>query len=170
VKEQLEKLVLQMYRSGILYSEAVWEFQKAFVVTVLRDLNGNQVRAAGKLDMHRNTLRRTLDQLDVDIKALWAPAPPPARDRPSVCHERETGFKSVSLSRHALTFLDPPFISRSLLSTSGNTPSAAESRQNMLPSTRETFSTLILPTFRRNLRAKCRAWEFRRVHTWIAFT
>jgi Fis family transcriptional regulator, factor for inversion stimulation protein len=64
VKEQLEKLVLQMYRSGILYSEALREFQKTFI------MNWNQVKAARKLGMHRNTLRRTLDQLDVDIKAL----------------------------------------------------------------------------------------------------
>jgi Fis family transcriptional regulator, factor for inversion stimulation protein len=70
VKEQLERLVLQMYRSGTPYSEAVREFQKAFIIAVLRDLNGNQVRAAGKLHMHRNTLRRTLRELGVDIKAL----------------------------------------------------------------------------------------------------
>ena len=70
VKEQLERLVLQMYRSGTPYSEAVREFQKAFIITVLRDLNGNQVRAAGKLGMHRNTLRRTLHELDVDIKSV----------------------------------------------------------------------------------------------------
>jgi Fis family transcriptional regulator, factor for inversion stimulation protein len=70
VKEQLERLVLQMYRSGTAYSKAVREFQKAFIITVLRDLNGNQVRAAGKLGMHRNTLRRNLQELDVDVKAV----------------------------------------------------------------------------------------------------
>ena len=36
MKEQLEKLVLQMYSSGIRYSEAVREFQRIFVLTVLR--------------------------------------------------------------------------------------------------------------------------------------
>jgi Fis family transcriptional regulator, factor for inversion stimulation protein len=66
----IEKLVLEMHRSGTPYSEAVREFQKAFIITVLRDLNWNQVRAAGKLSMHRNTLRRTLHELDVDIRAL----------------------------------------------------------------------------------------------------
>ena len=70
MKEQLERLVLQMYRSGTPYSEAVWEFRKAFITTVLRDQNGNQVKAAEKLSIHRNTLRRNLQELDVDIKAV----------------------------------------------------------------------------------------------------
>jgi len=70
VKEQLEKLVLQMYRSGTKYSEAVREFQKAFITAVLREFNGNQVKAARQLGMHRNTLRRNLLELDVDIKAV----------------------------------------------------------------------------------------------------
>ena len=58
MKEQLEKLMLQMYRSGIRYSEAVREFQRVFILTVLREHKANQVRAAQKLGMHRNTLRR----------------------------------------------------------------------------------------------------------------
>jgi len=70
VKEQLDKLVLQMYRSGTTYSAAVREFQRTFIITVLRDLNGNQVRAAEKLGMHRNTLRRTLHELGVDARAV----------------------------------------------------------------------------------------------------
>ena len=70
MKEQLERLVLQMYRSGTPFAEALREFQKAFIITVLRDQNGNQVKAAGKLGMHRNTLRRNLQELDVDIKAV----------------------------------------------------------------------------------------------------
>ena len=84
MKEQLEKLVLQMYRSGTAYSEAVREFQKTFIIAVLRDLNGNQVRAAGKLGMHRNTLRRNLQELDVDLKSLRVSRRrPPMSARPS---------------------------------------------------------------------------------------
>jgi DNA-binding NtrC family response regulator len=83
VKEQLEKLVLQMYRSGILCSEAVQEFQKVFLMVVLRDMSGNQVRAALKLGMHRNTLRRNLQELEVDIKSVRASRRrPPASARP----------------------------------------------------------------------------------------
>jgi Fis family transcriptional regulator, factor for inversion stimulation protein len=94
VKEQLERLVLQMYRSGTSYPEAVREFQKAFIITVLRDLNGNQVRAAEKLGVHRNTLHRTLHELDVDIKALRVlRRRPPVSARLSVVGEKRAGTK-----------------------------------------------------------------------------
>ena len=67
MKEQLEKLVLHMYRSGTRYSEAVREFQKVFILTVLREQKANQSRAAQTLGMHRNTLHRILRKLELDI-------------------------------------------------------------------------------------------------------
>jgi len=70
VREQLEKLVLQMYRSGVRYSEAVREFQKVFILTVLREQKAKQGRAARTLGMHRNTLRRTIRKLEVDLGLL----------------------------------------------------------------------------------------------------
>jgi len=70
VKEQLEKLVLQMYRSGIGYSKAVREFQSVFILTVLREHKANQVRAAQKLGVHRNTLRRIIRNFELDIRPL----------------------------------------------------------------------------------------------------
>ena len=70
MKEQLEKLVLQMYRSGIRYSESVREFQSVFILTVLREQRANQVRAARKLGMHRNTLRRIIRNFELDIRLL----------------------------------------------------------------------------------------------------
>ena len=70
MKEQLEKLVLQMYRSGIGYSKAVREFQSVFILTVLREHKANQVKAAQKLGMHRNTLRRIIRNFELDIRPL----------------------------------------------------------------------------------------------------
>jgi Fis family transcriptional regulator, factor for inversion stimulation protein len=70
MKEELEQIVLQMYRSGLQYSGAVREFQKTFLATVLREANANQVRAAKKLGIHRNTLRRQIHELELDIKTL----------------------------------------------------------------------------------------------------
>ena len=70
MKEQLEKFVLQMYRSGIRYSEAVREFQSIFILTVLREQRANQVRPARKLGMHRNTLRRMIRNFELDIRPL----------------------------------------------------------------------------------------------------
>ena len=90
MKEQLERLVLQMYRSGTPFPEAVREFQKAFITAVLRDLNGNQVRAARKLGMHRNTLRRNLQELDVDIKSVRVSRRrPPASARPPAMRDKK---------------------------------------------------------------------------------
>lgn len=70
MKDQLEALIMQMYKSGILYAEAVREFKKRFILTVLQDNNGNQCRAARQLGMHRNTLSRTIQELKIDIRGL----------------------------------------------------------------------------------------------------
>ena len=70
MKDQLEALVKQMYSSNILYSEAVREFKKRFILTVLQENNGNQCKAARQLGMHRNTLSRTIAELKVDVRAV----------------------------------------------------------------------------------------------------
>jgi Fis family transcriptional regulator len=67
MKDQLETLILQMYKAGVRCSEAVREFQKVFILTVLKDQRGNQCRAAKKLGIHRNTLRRAIRDLEIDI-------------------------------------------------------------------------------------------------------
>ncbi len=66
----LSSPVLQMYRSGVRYSEAVREFQSVFILTVLREHKANQVRAAQKLGMHRNTLRCMIRNFELDIRLL----------------------------------------------------------------------------------------------------
>ena len=70
MKDQLEALIFQMVRSNILYSEAVREFKKRFIVTVLEENRGNQCKAARELGMHRNTLSRTIAELELDVKVL----------------------------------------------------------------------------------------------------
>lgn len=70
MKDQLEALVLQMYKSNILYSEGVREFKKRFILTVLQENRGNQCRAARELGMHRNTLSRTITELKIDVRQL----------------------------------------------------------------------------------------------------
>ena len=69
-KAQLETLVLRMHRTGILYFEALKEFRKQFIVAVLREADWNRSKAARVLGMHRNTLVRTLRELNVDMHAL----------------------------------------------------------------------------------------------------
>lgn len=70
MKDQLEALILQMYRSNILYEEGVREFKKRFILTVLAENKGNQCRAARELGMHRNTLSRTITELKIDVRPL----------------------------------------------------------------------------------------------------
>lgn len=70
MKNQLEVLVSEMNSSGILYAEAVREFKKVFIANVLEQNKGNQCKAAKQLGMHRNTLSRTMAELELDIRPL----------------------------------------------------------------------------------------------------
>lgn len=69
MKDQLEALVGQMVERGILFDEAVNEFEKRFIKRVLDRVNGNQSRAARTLGIHRNTLSRKIDLYKIDNRA-----------------------------------------------------------------------------------------------------
>ena len=88
MKDQLEALVNQMYKSGILYSEAVREFKKRFLLAVLNENHGNQCKAARELGMHRNTLSRTISELKLDIRAVRDNARRPPRSARPVFLEK----------------------------------------------------------------------------------
>jgi DNA-binding protein Fis len=66
VRDQLEGLVGQMVERGILFDEAVGEFEKRFIKRVLERTNGNQSRAAELLGIHRNTLSRKITEYKLD--------------------------------------------------------------------------------------------------------
>ena len=89
MKDQLEALVLQMYKSNILYSEGVREFKKRFILTVLQENKGNQCRAARELGMHRNTLSRTIDEFKIDVRQLRDGAKRPPRSARPMSFDRE---------------------------------------------------------------------------------
>jgi Fis family transcriptional regulator len=55
-----------MYSAGVPYADAVREFKKRYILEVLARHRGNQCKAAEELDMHRNTLSRTLTELGLD--------------------------------------------------------------------------------------------------------
>jgi len=78
-----------MYQSGILYSEAIREFKKRFILTVLQENNGNQCKAAHQLGMHRNTLSRTIAELKVDVRAIRVGARRPPRSAQPVGLEKK---------------------------------------------------------------------------------
>jgi DNA-binding NtrC family response regulator len=66
MKDQLEALVGKMVESGILFPEAVNEFEKKYIKRVLDRVRGNQSRAARALGIHRNTLSRKIGAYKLD--------------------------------------------------------------------------------------------------------
>ena len=66
MKDQLESLVNQMIEHGILFNEAVSEFEKRFIKRILEKSNGNHSKAAMALGIHRNTLSRKVEDLGLD--------------------------------------------------------------------------------------------------------
>ena len=90
MKDQLEALITQMCKGGILYNEAVREFKKKFILAVLQENKGNQCKAARQLGMHRNTLSRTITELGLDIKTLRGTGTrrPPRSARPYSLEKR----------------------------------------------------------------------------------
>ena len=66
MKDQLEALVKRMIEQGILFSDAVMEFEKRFIQYILEKNNGNQSKAADDLGIHRNTLSRKVEELGLN--------------------------------------------------------------------------------------------------------
>ncbi len=66
MKDQLESLVSQMLERGIRYPDAVSEFEKRFIGSMLEKNKGNQSKAAKALGIHRNTLSRKVSELGLD--------------------------------------------------------------------------------------------------------
>ncbi len=76
MKDQLESLVTEMITKGILFTDAVSEFEKKFIKQILEKNNGNHSKAAVALGIHRNTLSRKVDELDLNHR-------PKRRKRPT---------------------------------------------------------------------------------------
>jgi DNA-binding protein Fis len=62
VKEKLESLVTEMIERRIYLDEALDEFEKRFIQSVLTKTGGNKTKAAQVLGVHRNTLNRKIVQ------------------------------------------------------------------------------------------------------------
>ena len=85
MKRELDLLVSQMYGAGMSYTDAVREFKRRYLLEVLARHRGNQCKAAEELGMHRNTLSRTLAELDMDTAQIRnGMRRPPASERPRI--------------------------------------------------------------------------------------
>lgn len=70
MKRELDVLITQMHSAGISYTDAIRQFKKRYILEVLAHHKGNQCKAAIELGMHRNTLSRTLAELDLDTAQI----------------------------------------------------------------------------------------------------
>jgi Fis family transcriptional regulator len=83
VKRELAALVTHMHASGITYEEGVREFKRRFILEVLAHNRGNQCKAARELGMHRNTLSRTIAELELNPAQIRRGLKrPPGSERP----------------------------------------------------------------------------------------
>ena len=62
MKSRLEALATEMVERGILFEDAVAEFEKHFILTVLKRTNGNLSKTADVLRIHRNTLSKRVEK------------------------------------------------------------------------------------------------------------
>ncbi|MDD5542096.1 MAG: helix-turn-helix domain-containing protein [Acidobacteriia bacterium] len=67
MKEQLDSLINQMVERGILYDEALMEFEKKFIKKVLERNRWNQCKAARVLGIHRNTLSKKISEYKLHL-------------------------------------------------------------------------------------------------------
>ncbi len=62
MRTELEQLIDRMINQGILFEEALQEFEKRFILNVVKRHNNNLSKAATALGIHRNTLGKRLQQ------------------------------------------------------------------------------------------------------------
>ena len=85
MKRELDSLVIQMHSSGVSYADAVRQFKRRYILEVLAHHKGNQCKAAEELGVHRNTLSRTLAELDMNTAQIRnGMRRPPASERSRV--------------------------------------------------------------------------------------
>ena len=64
MKAELETLVEKMIAGGILFEEAVKEFEKQFIYQTVASHANNLSKAAAALGIHRNTLTKRLQEYE----------------------------------------------------------------------------------------------------------
>jgi DNA-binding NtrC family response regulator len=62
MKDRLETLVAEMIDRGILFSEAVAQFEKQFINKSLKMHDNNITRTAEAIGLHRNTLSHKIER------------------------------------------------------------------------------------------------------------
>ncbi len=60
MRTELERLIDQMITQGVVFEEALKEFEKGFILEMLGRQKNNLSKAATALGIHRNTLTKRL--------------------------------------------------------------------------------------------------------------
>ena len=94
MKKKLEELVSEMVERGILFEDAVAEFEKYFVLSVLKKTNGNLSKAAEVLRIHRNTLSKRAEKYYQNHRMIGA-----RHRRPRVHQEPPAAKAAVAKSK-----------------------------------------------------------------------
>ncbi len=92
MRRELDLLVSQMHSDGISYEEAVREFKRRYLMQVLMKHRGNQCKSAEELGMHRNTLSRTLSELEMDTTQIRNGLKRPVRSDRMAAQQRVPTF------------------------------------------------------------------------------
>lgn len=62
IRTKLENLIDEMIAAGILFEDAVEEFEKEFITRVIERHRGNISKASIELRIHRNTLSKRVEK------------------------------------------------------------------------------------------------------------
>ena len=62
MRAELEKLIDQMISQGVLFEEAIEEFEKRFILNMVERHRNNLSKAADALGIHRNTLSKRIQE------------------------------------------------------------------------------------------------------------
>ncbi len=66
MRAQLDALVREMVEKGILYEDALQEFERRYISCALEQTRGSIGEAADLLGIHRNTLSRKMAEYKLD--------------------------------------------------------------------------------------------------------
>jgi len=65
IADRLQKLVEEMVEKGVIFDDAVQEFEKRFIMRVLAHYDGSLTKTADALKIHRNTLTRKMTEYKI---------------------------------------------------------------------------------------------------------
>ena len=69
IAERMERLVDEMVEKGVLFDDAIKEFEKRFISRVLGACDGSLTKTADTLGIHRNTLTRKMGTYKIKKRA-----------------------------------------------------------------------------------------------------